>query len=281
MITRTGAAVQRRMLARRLRLLRERAGLTLEDAAPGLYWSASKLSRIETGQQAVDVHAVKSMLDLYCVETDEWAELTALAIETRRRGWWRAYGIGDDSYVGFEAEATRLRSFTLAYVHGLLQIAPYSEALFQASPIARSASALERDVAVRMMRQRRLTAVEDDLQLAAIVAEAALHNPIGGPAVLREQLDHLLMAAELENVTLQVLPTAVGAHAALASGFTVLSFDDLREPDIAYVEHSLGAVQLEKEEDVALARLKFDQLRFLALDPADSQALIERAAGQL
>jgi transcriptional regulator with XRE-family HTH domain len=281
MITRTGAAVQRRMLARRLRLLRERAGLTLEGAAPRLYWSASKLSRIETGQQQVDVHAVKSMLDLYCAGTDEWAELTALAVETRRRGWWRAYGIGDDSYIGFEAEATRVREVAITLVPGLLQVSGYSTALFQASPIARSTRALEREVAVRMQRQRRLTAAEDDLQLISILAEAVLHHPVGGVAVLREQLDHLLMAAELENVCIQVLPTAVGAHPALASGFTILNFDDLREPDIAYVEHSLGAVQLEKEEDITLARLKFDQLRYLALDPAASQSLIERAAEHL
>ena len=81
-------------------------------------------------------------------------------------------------------------------------------------------------------------------------------------------------------MTLQVLPTAIGAHAALASGFSVLSFGDLGEPDMAYVEHALGAVHLEKEEDVALARLKFDQLRSLALAPAASQELIRRAAGE-
>lgn len=281
MVTPSGSAVQRRMLARQLRVLRERAGLTLEAAAPKLYWSASKLSRIENGQQAIDVHGVRSMLDLYGAIDDEWAELTALAVECRRQGWWKAYGIGDNSYIPLEAEATRLHSFTLAYVHGLLQIASYSAALFQASPLARSTSALEREVAVRMLRQQRLTAAEDDLQLVTVIAEAALHNPIGGPAVLREQLDHLVMAAELDNVSLQVLPTAVGAHPALASGFTVLNFGDIGEPDTAYVEHSLGAVQLEKEEDVALARLKFDQLRSLALDPDASQALIERATRQV
>jgi transcriptional regulator with XRE-family HTH domain len=280
-VTTTGSAVQRRMLARRLRVLRERAGLSMEDAAPKLYWSHSKLSRIETAQQSVDVHGVKSMCDLYGVGGDEWEEMVALAIETRRRGWWRAYGIGDNSYIGFEAEAARLHSFTLAYFHGLLQIAPYSAALFQASPLARSDAAVEREVEVRMMRQKRLTAAENDLQLVTIVSEAALYNPIGGPAVLHEQLDHVLMAAELDNVTLQVLPTAVGAHGALASGFTVLNFGDIGEPDMAYVEHALGALQLEKAEDVSLARLTFDRLRSLALDTVASQALIERVAGQI
>jgi hypothetical protein len=135
-------------------------------------------------------------------------------------------------------------------------------------------------VAVRTIRQRQLTSVDDELRLVAIIAEAVLHNPIGGPAVLAAQLDHLLMAAELDTVSLQVLPTAVGAHAALASGFTVLSFGDLGEPDMAYVEHALGALQLDKEAEVARARLTFDQLRSLALAPAESQQLIQRAAGE-
>jgi hypothetical protein len=277
----TGSAVRRRILARRLRLLREHAGFTLETAAPKLYWSSSKLHRIEAATQPVDVHGLKSMLDLYGVGGEDWTDMVELAVSSRQPGWWRTYGIGDNSYTGFEAEAVRLQTFTLAYVHGLLQIAPYSAALFQASPLARSDSALERDVAVRMLRQRRLTAPEDDLQLVAVVAEAALHNPIGGREVLREQLDHLLMASDLENVTLQVLPTSVGAHAALASGFTVLNFGDLGEPDMAYVEHTLGAVQLEKDEDVSMARLAHAQLRSLALDPAASQALIERTAERI
>jgi hypothetical protein len=275
----TGATVRRRILARRLRMLRESAGLTLETAAPQLYWSTSKLHRIEAAAQNVDVHGLKSMLDLYGVGGDDWTEMIELAVASRQPGWWRTYGIGDNSYIGLEAEAVRVQEFASGFVPGLLQVGPYSEALFLSSPLARSTSALEREVAVRMMRQRRLTATEDDLKIVAVVAEEVLHNPVGGPAVLREQLDHLLMTSDLENVCLQVLPARTGAHPALASGFTVLNFGDLGEPDIAYVEHALGAVQLEQDEDVSMARLKFDQLRSLALAPAASQALIERAAG--
>src|SRR5690349_16320089 len=158
----TGSPVRRRMLARRLRLLREAAGMTLDVAAPKLYWSPSKLNRIENALQYVDVHGLKSMLDLYGVGGDEWRELTDLAVAARQHGWWRAYGIGDNSYVGFEAEAVRVQEVAIGYVPGLLQIASYCEALFLASPLARSDSARQREVEVRMMRQRRLTAAEDD-----------------------------------------------------------------------------------------------------------------------
>ena len=109
MTERNGSVVRRRILGRQLRLLREQAGFTLEAAAPVLDWSVSKLSRIETAQQSIDVHGVRSMLDLYDVGGDRWGELVALTRETRRKGWWRAYKLGDMSYVGFEAEACRVQ----------------------------------------------------------------------------------------------------------------------------------------------------------------------------
>jgi transcriptional regulator with XRE-family HTH domain len=96
---RHGSVIRKRVLGRRLRVLREGAGLTLEAAAPALDWSTSTLSRIETGQQAPTVHAVRSMLDLYDAGGPVWTEPVELTREVRRKGWWPAYGLGDDSYV--------------------------------------------------------------------------------------------------------------------------------------------------------------------------------------
>ncbi|MGH3835051.1 MAG: helix-turn-helix domain-containing protein, partial [Pseudonocardiaceae bacterium] len=67
--------LQQRQLARTLRRLREESGLSLEEAAPRLDWSTSKLGRIETAQQGVDVHGVRSMLDLYNVGGAQWTEI--------------------------------------------------------------------------------------------------------------------------------------------------------------------------------------------------------------
>jgi hypothetical protein len=132
-----------------------------------------------------------------------------------------------------------------------------------------------------MIRQKRLTSDEDPLELVAIVDEAVLRRPVGGAAVMRAQLERLVEAAAMATVTFQVLPTAVGAHAGMSGGFNVLSFDGLGEPDMAYVEHPMGAVHLEKDEDVARARVVFDHLRSAALGPAESVALLEGVAAQL
>ncbi len=271
--------VRRRVLGRELRRLRERAGYSLETTAPRLEWSVSKLGRIEVGQQAIDVHGVRSMLDLY-QEAERWEELLDLTREARGRGWWRAYGVGDNSFVGFEAEAVSVREFAIDFVPGLLQTADYSRALFVASPVRRTAEQLADDVAVRTIRQRRLTSSHDPIALDAVIDENVLHRPVGGVEVLREQLHRLARSIESGAARVQVLPRDVGAHVAMGSGFAILSFGDVGEPDLAYVEHALGALLFEKKHDVERAILSFDRLRSDALGLDDSLALIRRAVEQ-
>jgi len=250
---RNGSVVRQRQLGRTLRELREEAGLTLEEAAPRLDWSTSKLSRIEIAQQSIDVHGVRSMLDLYGVGGERWTQILELTRQARERGWWRAYGLDSHGYVGLETESSLVRDFTVGYVPGLLQTADYARALSHASLYRRSDAQLENDITVRMIRQERLTSDEHPLELVAIVEESVLHRPVGGRDVMRTQLVHLADAAELATVTFQVLPTSIGAHPGLDSGFTVLTFEGLDEPDLAYVEHPMGAVHIEKEADVARA----------------------------
>jgi transcriptional regulator with XRE-family HTH domain len=280
--------VRRRVLGKQLRVLREQAGLTLEEAAPKLDFSVSKLSRIENAQVVIDVHWVKSMLDVYDVGGARWTELLDLAREANQPGWWREYGLGVESmarislpgsfYLGLEAEATRVQEYTSGFVSGLMQTADYARALMQAVPISRTASQVETLVAARVHRQHRLTSTDNQLELVAVVEESVLHRPVGGPDVMRAQLRHAAELAELDTVTLHVLPSAVGAHAALASGFTILHFGLIGEPDIAYVEHALGAVTLDKGSDVAQAKRNFESVVSDALDPAESLALIRELA---
>jgi hypothetical protein len=98
---------------------------------------------------------------------------------------------------------------------------------------------------------------------------------------MRAQLARLVEAAALDTVTVQVLPTDVGAHAGIDGAFTVLSFEGLGEPDMGYVEHPMGSTHVEKEEDVTQARLVFDHLRTVAYSPAESVSVIERVAAQM
>jgi len=268
------------MLAKQLKLLREQAGLTLEEAAPQLDFSVSKLSRIENAQVLIDVHWVRGMLDLYDVGGSRWTELIELAREANQPGWWKAYGLGNNSFIAFETEAKRVQVFTLGYVPGLMQTADYARALMRAVPVRRTAEQLENEVAARMYRQQRLSSVDNPLELMAVIDEAALHRQVGGPDVMREQLVRIAEVADLDSVTLHVLPFSAGAHAGQASEFTIVNFGDLGEPDMAYVEHALGALTLDKAGDVARARLTFERVLSDTLDRAESLALVRRLAGR-
>jgi transcriptional regulator with XRE-family HTH domain len=271
--------VRQRILGKRIRRLRESARFSLGEAARRLEISSSALSRFETGQQAPNVHLMKSMLDEYGVGGEEWEEYLELTREARQKGWWRNYGIGEqDFYIGFETEASRVQEYAIDFVPGLLQTRSYARALFGSSFIERSPAALENALTVRMIRQRRLTSADDPLELVATIDESVLHRDIGLPATTAEQLAHLIEAAQLPTVTLQVLPSAAGRRAVVGSGLTVLSFDGVDHPDIAYIEHALGSLIIEKDAEVGKARLMFERLRSDALSPDDSLALIRQVA---
>ena len=165
--------LRQRQLARRLRQLREEAGLTQEEAAPELDWSTSKLGRIENAQQGVDVHGVRSMLDLYDVGGAQWAEIIEMVRDARKKGRWHTYGRSGQGYLGLETDATVVLDYQLAYVPGLLQTEDYMRALFRNSRRHPTDAEVDRDVQARLFRQRRLTE-EPALELVAIVDESSL-----------------------------------------------------------------------------------------------------------
>jgi len=273
-VAQTSPTFRRRRLARRLRQMREQAGMTLEAAAPRLDKTRSSLGRVETGQSRADVHLVRSMMDLY----DHYdPDLLDLAREARRPGWWTKYNIDDRGFIGMETEAATEFEASIVHVPGLLQTEDYMRAVF-ASGLT---TARGDRVAARVHRQARLADAEFPLELVAIVDEAALRKQIGGVEVMRDQLQHLVEKAQLPSVTLQVLRNRDGAHAGMDGSFILLSFPDEEELDLLYVSHIVGSLHIEKPEEVAAARLAFDRLRSEALSPANSVAFVERMRDEL
>jgi transcriptional regulator with XRE-family HTH domain len=275
--TDSSPTLHRRRLARRLRQMRERAGLTLADAAPRLEKTKSSLGRIETGETIADTHLIRSMMDVY----DQYdPHLMDLAREAKRPGWWTTYGIRDRGFLGLETDADEELDFSLMYVPGLLQIEDYTRAVLNAGRLKWTKKQLENQVEARGIRRERLTAEETPLELAAIIDESALRKPMGGRDVMRAQLKHLVEAAELETVTIQVLPDEMGGHPGMDGAFTVLEFEDPEDPSLLYVEYPTGAVHVEKTEEVMDAKLLFGKLRLLALSPAESTDFIQLVAEQ-
>jgi len=108
---------------------------------------------------------------------------------------------------------------------------------------------IEQRVALRIARQSLLER-PDAPRLWVVLDEAALRRPVGGSKVMRAQLERLIMAAEMPNVTLQVIRMRDGAHPAMVGSFSILRFAAEELPDVVYVEHLTNALYLDKRDDV-------------------------------
>jgi hypothetical protein len=242
------------LVGARLRRLRTDLGLSREEAAGAIRASEWKIHRLENGQVGFKDRDIVDLLARYQV-TDpvEVAEFLALAREANVPGWWQHYGDVLPSwfrtYVDLESAASLIRCYEGQFVPGLLQTDAYMRAVVQGAHLAESADEVGRRVRLRLARQTLLTR-EGPPRLWAVIDEAALRRPVGGPGVMRGQLERLVEATKLANVTLQVLPFAAGAHSAMVGSFTVLRFPDRELPDVVYLEHLTSALYLDKPDAV-------------------------------
>lgn len=273
--------VRRRRLGAELRRLREAAGLSAEEAARHLECSPSKLSRVETGRTPARRRDVRDLLELYGVaDPARRAGLLELVRLSSEQGWWQSYGdVVPDwlvAYIGFEGEASCIRTYESLLVPGLLQTERYADALLRSSDRPVADTDVARMVALRSERQRRVEGSRDDRRVdyQAVIDEAALRRPVGGAEVMRGQLEHLLDAGRRDSVTIRVIPYGVGGYPAQGFPFTLFDFPRTGDPAVVYVEELTGALYLEKSYEVRRYRVAFDYLRARALDHEEATALI-------
>nr|PZN47348.1 MAG: transcriptional regulator [Actinomycetota bacterium] len=274
--------IRRRRLAAELRRLREERGLTIEQVAAQIDWHPTKLSRVETGKQAVQPSEVRGLLEVLDAPPEQRDALIALAREARLRGWWRAFGEAVPDwfavYVGLESEATSLRLYESVFIPGLLQTEDYARAVHRATRVGAREEEIDRLVAVRMARQELLHS-DKAPQVWMVLDEAVIRRRVGGPDVMRAQLKRLVEASRMPNITLQVLPFSVGAHAGMDGGFHILTFEPYAD-DVVYIEYRTGSFYLEKKWEIEQYTLVFDHLRAAALPTEASTALISQVADE-
>jgi transcriptional regulator with XRE-family HTH domain len=251
---RGGPTVLRIMLGNQLRRLREESGITPDEAAYEIRGSRSKISRIEHGRVGFKERDVADLLTLYGVTDERMRDgMLALARQANSPGWWAKYSdiLPDwfEPYLGLETAASLIRSFELQFVHGLFQTEDYAHAVTALGHGSASTDETERRVSLRMRRQEVLTSA-DPPRVWFVIDEAALRRPIGGRQVMRTQLKHLLEAAALPHVTIQVVPFRRGGHAAAGGSFTILRFAAPDLPDVVYLEHLTSALYLDDRRDV-------------------------------
>ena len=269
--------VRRRRLALELRRLREAARLTCEEVADHLECSASKISRVETGRVSVSPRDVRDMLDLYGVPAAQRESLVQLARDSRQKGWWHAFSDTMQpqfaTYVGLESAASEIRIYEVSLIPELLQTEDYARVVIRSGMMSSPSDDVERQVALRMARQPAITR-DDPPKVWAVLDEAALRRQVGGPGLMRLQLDHLLAQAALPNVAVQVIPFGGGAHPAMGRPFIILVFPERVDTDVVYLEDLTSALYVEDVAEVDRYNVFFNHLRATALSFDDSSALI-------
>jgi transcriptional regulator with XRE-family HTH domain len=286
-----GSTVPRRQLGRYLRDLRTAAGLTVRAAARELERSEPTLWRIENGLTSTRSIEVQAMCRLYGAAEEITKALTALAKETKARGWWQAYGdvVPEwfDLYVGLEAAATRISWYESELVPGLLQTSDYARALIRLDHQGAEDDEVDRYVQLRIGRQAILRRPIDPPVLQVALRESVLRCPTGGATVMKGQLSQLAEASELPNVSIRVVPFASGLHPGMMSGpFEVLRFPVNgggleSEPPTVYADIYTGAIYLDKPHEVERYDRAFGDIWEAALGEDKSRGLIQAAAEEL
>jgi len=290
-----GPQVERALLSSELKKLRTASGETQEAVATACEWSVAKFSRIENGTSSVRKADLEALLRHYGVDDAHIDELTVRAREARTPGWWEDYDFGSDkgfeAYVGYEDGASIIRMWQPLVIPGLLQTPQYTIQTMEAWGLM--PEAITRGVKVREERQQRVAARAPEQYY--VLDEAVIRRPVGH--AMSEQLRHLIRVAEKPSVTIRVIPFSRGPHFGLRGPFVLLSFD-VPLDDVLYLESArrgdlliaetkdqVAGPSVPKVEDPAdeVARYQdgYASLLKIALDPAESLALIEQAASDL
>jgi len=274
-----GPTVARTVLGARLKELRERAHLTRQEAGRVIRGSESKMSRLELGRTGFKHRDLTDLLALYGLSDEaERATLLALAEHANAPEWWRDYEdvvpVWFEPYLGLEQAASVIWTYQVLFVPGLLQTEDYARAVLQAARGDAPEAEVGQQTALRMRRQQILHR-QNPPHLWAVIDETALRRPIGGASTMRAQIQHLLRAAQLPHIKLQVLPFSAGGDTGVGAPITMLRFAEAAVADVVYLEQLIGAVYPSRAADLVYCRNALDRLAARAQTPAATMTTLQ------
>ncbi|MGQ4385396.1 helix-turn-helix domain-containing protein [Streptomyces sp. SAS_270] len=269
------------VLGKRLQELRETAGLSRDEAARVLRVTSATVRRMETADVALKIPYVQMLLSAYGVPEDDASAFVALTEEANRPGWWqRFHEVLPDwfsMHVSLEGAARMIRSYEPHFVPGLLQTEEYARAVLEAGTVGEAGpGAVEGHVSLRMARQKLLSR-EHPPRLWVVMDETVLRRPVSiRGAVMRDQLDRLLEAADSDHVTLQVAEYAQGPHPATYAPFCLFRFAEPELPDMVVSEYLTGALYLDSRAEVAMHLEVLDHLTARAASAHDTKRILRK-----
>lgn len=270
--------VLRMILGRQLQALRERAGLSYEEAGQAIYSSEWTIRRMERAEGGLKALTVKSLLTAYGVtDVREIDAFVALARDASKPGWWHRYDDVLPSWfrvaVGLEESAALIRAYEPQVIPGLLQTEDYIRAITATSFPSAPPADTERRVALRLARQDLLKRPAPP-QYRVLLEETALRRPIGDRAVMRGQVQRLIEAAARPHITIQVLALRTGWHPAMYGMFNMFRFPDDMLPEVVYSETLTSAYYLNKPEETAQYAQALDRMCAQAATPEHTVTIL-------
>ncbi|MFF3547464.1 helix-turn-helix domain-containing protein [Streptomyces platensis] len=270
-----------KVLGAQLRYLRRSKGLAIKDVAPQIRASVSKISRMERGESPPREQDVLDLVRHYGVEAPEQIEeILELIQRAKARSWLHQYSDITPGWlrrlIGLEDSATEIRTYETQLVPGLLQVPDYTRAVIKAARPDATEEEMRRRVELRRLRQQLLDR-EGRPQLVALLDEAILRRPTGGPRVMCQQLRYLRRAATLDRINIRIVTFEKGASIGPGVPVTHLAFAANGPSEIIYLEQLNSALYLSKRADVESYRLVLDELAYAAESRRTSLKLLDDA----
>ncbi|MFI5781230.1 Scr1 family TA system antitoxin-like transcriptional regulator [Nocardia sp. NPDC051570] len=278
--------VSRWELVLRIRRRREQLGVDVASILKALSIAKAYWSLFENDRRLIPEEKLRTLFTVLEFDEEEQAELLELRSAGKERGWWTRYSalFSDETMRlwGMEYGAVSVRCCESVMITGLLQTADYARAVMSTDTTFIRQAEVEQRVDVRMKRQERLFG-EDPLELSCLMSEAALLQQVGGPEVLKGQLDHLIsLLEEHENVDIRILPfSARGGLPQGGATFYLFDYDGPVLPTLAWHEFPVLAGFIDDAEKVQALNVSFSLVESTALSRADSLALIKQTAREI
>lgn len=252
--------------AHELKRLRVKRGWSQEALGKRIGFSGEMVSKVETGRNAPSPEFADALDRAAFPELEgAFSELLDAA------GDWQFR-----TYADAEQHALVIRMANPLLVPGLLQTERYIRAVYEAWRPVDGNHKIDTAIAARLERQAILDR-ELPPSLGVVIDESVLYRPIGGPAVMRDQLAHMLDMSERPRVSVQVLPTDIGAHVGLLGAFVILSFPD-NAPGMVYFESPDSGEATRDTKRLARVAVTYDTLRDNALSARASRDFIRKVA---
>jgi hypothetical protein len=214
------------------------------------------------------------------VPVRERTRLVKLCRDGQVQGWLQQYGSRllqqVKTLIDHENQAAEISGFEPVLVPGLLQTAEYARATMVEAGTVPEDEIQER-VFARLSRTK-LFSRDRPPKFTFYLHEFVLRLPVGGAAVMSEQLHHLLRMSVRTYLTLRVVPAALGAHPAIAGQFQLMDVFDFKS--VVYIDSETSCIFLERPEEVAAYRDILRRLDGAALHGGQSREVIARLAEQ-